>query len=133
MKLLRPESVEEIEPAEYAENTEKSGNTIRVSEISIFTLEVEKLMRLLIQKILLLTKNSLLQKKQAVTVKDEAAKASKTDTNLEKFNCDQCNCTNSPEKGLTNHMQMKLCHKVDFRCLTQDHVDLCYEVIAVGI
>ena len=48
MKLLRPESVEEIEPAEYAENTEKSGNTIRVSEISIFTLEVEKLMRLLI-------------------------------------------------------------------------------------
>ena len=48
MKLLGPESVEEIEPAEYAENTEKSGNTIRVSEISIFTLEVEKLMRLLI-------------------------------------------------------------------------------------
>ena len=48
MKLLRPESVEEIEPAEYAENTEKSGNTIRVSEIFIFTLEFEELMRLLI-------------------------------------------------------------------------------------
>ena len=48
MKLLRPESVKEIEPAEYAENTKKSANIIRVSEISIFTLEVEKLMRLLI-------------------------------------------------------------------------------------
>ena len=66
-------------------------------------------------------------------VKGEAAKASKTDTNLEKFNCDQCNCTNSPEKGLTQHMRMKHCHKVDFRCLRQDHVDLCCEVIAVGI
>ena len=42
MKVLQPESVEEIEPTEYAENTEKSGNKIRVSDISIFTLEVEK-------------------------------------------------------------------------------------------
>ena len=48
MKLLQRESIEEIEPAEYAENTENSGNTIRVSEISIFTLEVGKVMRLLI-------------------------------------------------------------------------------------
>ena len=41
MKLLQPESVEEIELVEYAENTEKSRNTIKV-----FTLEVEKVMRL---------------------------------------------------------------------------------------
>ena len=71
--------------------------------------------------------------KVAIVAKGEAAKASKTDTNLEKFNCDQCNCTNSPEKGLTQHMRMKHCHKVDIRCLRQDHVDLCCEVIAVGI
>ena len=32
-----PESVEETEPAENAENTEKSGNTIIVSEIFIST------------------------------------------------------------------------------------------------
>ena len=37
------ESVEETEPAENAENTEKLGNTIMVSEISIFTLSVENL------------------------------------------------------------------------------------------
>ena len=48
IKLLQPESVEEIELVEYAENTEKSRNTIKVSEISICTLEAEKLMRLLI-------------------------------------------------------------------------------------
>ena len=35
MKLLQPESVEEIELVEYAENTEKYRNTIKVSEISI--------------------------------------------------------------------------------------------------
>ena len=39
----------------------------------------------------------------------------------------------TPEKGLTQHMQMKHIHKVDFRCLRQDHVDLCCEVIAVRI
>ena len=50
MKLLQPESVEDIELLEYAVNTEKSRNTIKVSETSIFTLEVEKLMRLLISK-----------------------------------------------------------------------------------
>ena len=32
-ELLQPESVEEDDSAEYAENTGKSGNTIRVSEI----------------------------------------------------------------------------------------------------
>ena len=36
-------SVEETEPAENAENTKKLGNTIMVSEISIFTLWVENL------------------------------------------------------------------------------------------
>ena len=55
--------------------------------------------------------------KLAFIVKGEASKASKTDTNLEKFNCNQCNCTKSPEKGLTQHMQMKHFHSVDFRCL----------------
>ena len=43
MKVFQPESVEKIEPTEYAENTEKSGNKIRVSDISIFTLEVENI------------------------------------------------------------------------------------------
>ena len=37
------ESVDETEPAENAENTEKLGNTIMVSEISIFTLAAENL------------------------------------------------------------------------------------------
>ena len=37
------ESVEETEPAENAENTEKLGNTIMVSEISIFTFAAENL------------------------------------------------------------------------------------------
>ena len=36
-------SVEETEPAENPENTEKFGNTIIVSEISIFTLAVDNL------------------------------------------------------------------------------------------
>ena len=56
----KTESVEETEHAENAENTEKLGNTIMVSEISIFTLTVENL----------------------------------------QFKCDQCNRTNSPEKGV---------------------------------
>ena len=51
--------------------------------------------------------NSLLQKKIAVFAKCEAAKVSKTDTNLENFNGDQCNGTNSSEKGWTQHMWMK--------------------------
>ena len=59
--------------------------------------------------------------KLPVIDKGEAAKAFKTDTNLEKLNCDQCNCTNSPEKGLTQHIRMKHCHSVDFRCLKQYH------------
>ena len=37
------QSVEETEPAENAENTEKLGNTIMVLHISIFTLAVENL------------------------------------------------------------------------------------------
>ena len=43
-----PESVEETEPSENADNPEKSWNTIRVCEISISTLAVEKLLTLLI-------------------------------------------------------------------------------------
>ena len=37
------ESVEKTEPSDNAENNEKLGNTIMVSEISIFTLTVENL------------------------------------------------------------------------------------------
>ena len=36
-------SLEETEPAENAENTEKLWNTIMISEISIFTLSLENL------------------------------------------------------------------------------------------
>ena len=39
----KTKSVEETEPAENVENTEKLGNTNMVSEISIFTLAVENL------------------------------------------------------------------------------------------
>ena len=41
IKESTTESVEETEPAENAENTEKLGNTIMVSDISIFTLAME--------------------------------------------------------------------------------------------
>ena len=53
INLLRPESVKEIEPAEYAENTEKSGNTIGVSVISIFTFHFS-LWRVMLKKIWIL-------------------------------------------------------------------------------
>ena len=49
-----------------------------------------------------------------VVAKVEAAKASKTDTNLDKFNCNQCTFKNSFEKGLTQHIQMKHCPSVEF-------------------
>ena len=39
----KTESVEETEPANNAENTEKLGNTIMVCDISIFTLTMENL------------------------------------------------------------------------------------------
>ena len=74
MKLFQPESVEEIELVEYAEKTEKSRNAIKVSEISIFTLEVEKLMRLLIWKNISFDKEEFAPEKLAVIVKGEAAK-----------------------------------------------------------
>ena len=73
MKLLQSKSVEEIELVEYAENTEKSSNTIKVSEISIFTLEVEKLMRLLIWKFISYDKEQFAPEKLSVIVKGEAA------------------------------------------------------------
>ena len=74
MKLLQPDSVEEIELVEYAENTEKSRNTIKVSEISIFTLQVQKLMRLSISKIIFYYKELFAPEKVAVIVKGENAK-----------------------------------------------------------
>ena len=75
MKLLQSKSVEEIELVEYAENTEKSSNTIKVSVISIFTSEVEKLMRLLISnKYFLWQRTVCSRKKLYVIVKVEAAK-----------------------------------------------------------
>ncbi len=73
-KLLQPDSVEEIELFEYAENTEISWNKIKVSEISIFTLEVEKLIRLLIWKFISYDKEQFAPEKLAVIVKGEAAK-----------------------------------------------------------
>ena len=73
MKLLQPESVEDIELLEYAVNTEKSRNTIKVSETSIFTLEVEKLMRLLISKNISYDKEQFAPEKLAVIVKGENA------------------------------------------------------------
>ena len=70
------ESVDETEHAENGENTEKLGNTIMVSELSIFNLAVENL----------------------------------------QFNCDQCNRTNSPEKGVdTTYMWMKQYPSKDLR------------------
>ena len=72
---------EETEPAENTENTETLGNTIMVSDISIFTLDVENL----------------------------------------QFNCDQCNKTNSSDKGLTQHMWMKQNPSEDFRHYHFDH------------
>ena len=79
------ESIEETEPAENAEHVDKFGNTIMVSEISIFTLAVEIL----------------------------------------QFNCDQCNRTNSSEKGLIQHMRMKQYPSKDFR---HYHLDYCSQV-----
>ena len=72
MKLQQ--SIKKTEPGENDKNTEKLGNTIIVSDISIFTLAVENL----------------------------------------QFNCDQCNRTNSSEKGLTQHMWMKKYPSKDF-------------------
>ena len=60
---------------ESVEETEKLGNIIMVSDISIFTMAVEIL----------------------------------------QFNCDQCNRTNSSEKGLTQHMWMKQYPSKNFR------------------
>ena len=74
MKLLQPQSVEDIELVEYAVNTEKSRNIIKVSETSIFTLEVEKLMRLLISKNISYDKEQFAPEKLAVIVKGENAK-----------------------------------------------------------
>ena len=74
MKLLQPESVEEIELVEYAVNTEKSRIKIKVSEISIFTLEVQKLMRLSISKNIFYYKEQFAPDKVAVIVKGENAK-----------------------------------------------------------
>ena len=37
------------------------------------------------------------------------------------FNCNQCNRTNSSEKGLTQHMWMKQYHSKDFRYYNFDY------------
>ena len=41
------------------------------------------------------------------------------------FSCDQCNKTNSSEKGLIQHMWMKQYHSKDFR---HNHLDYCRQV-----
>ena len=76
------ESVEETEPAENDENTEKLVNKIMVSEISCFTVAVENL----------------------------------------QFNFDQCNKTNSSDKGLTQYTWMKQHPSNEFR---HYHFDYC--------
>ena len=52
---------------------------------------------------------------------------------LEKLKCDQSNYTNSSEKGLTQHKQMKHCPCVDFRCSGEEHFNLCCDVIALRV
>ena len=79
------ESVEKTEPAENNENTDKQGNTIIVSEISIFTLTVDIL----------------------------------------QLYCEQCNRTNSSEKGLIQHMWMKQFPSKDF---IHKYFDYCSQV-----
>ena len=78
MKLLRPESVEEIEPSEYAENTENQsfwdfyfhfGRGETDEHINIEHSFSDK-------------KNKLAAEKLGAVEKGEAAKTSKTDTNL---------------------------------------------------
>ena len=43
------------------------------------------------------------------------------------FNCDQCNKTNSSEKGLQQHLWMKQNSSEDFRYYHFDHCSLVYE------
>jgi hypothetical protein len=62
-------------------------------------LEVEKLIRLLIWKFISYDKEQFAPEKNLLLL--SKVKLPKLDTNLEKLNCDQCYCTNSPEKGLT--------------------------------
>ena len=84
-----PEQVEETEPAENAEDTDQSVNAIRAAEISIYTLAVEadeatNLEATNIQGSVS-DKEKSAAEKVAVVAKGEAAKASKTGTNMEKF------------------------------------------------
>ena len=56
------------------------------------------------------------ERNKTIVSEGESAKASKTDKNFEKFNCDQRNCTNSSKKCLTQHMWIKHCPSAVFRC-----------------
>ena len=48
------------------------------------------------------------------------------------FNCDQCNRTNSSEKGLQQHMWMKQNSNEDFRHYHIDHSSQVYKRIPEG-
>ena len=47
----------------------------------------------------------------------------------EKFKCDQCDYSNPTEKGVTQHKRMKHCPTLKLKCLRQEHVDLCCDVV----
>ena len=93
----RPPEVEETEPSEIAEDTEKSVNAIRATEISMKTLtkDADEATNL---EDFASDKEKSAADKNPVVAKGKAAKASTTDANLEKLKFDQCNYTKSFQK-----------------------------------
>ena len=66
---------------------------------------------------LLISKNISYDKEQFAPENElvlSKVKMQKLYTNCEKFNCDQCNCTNLSEKWLAQHMRKKNCDSMDF-------------------
>ena len=94
---MRPLEFEETELYENAEDTEKSVNAIRAAEISIKTLtkEADETTN---PEDFASYKDKCATEKNPGVAKGEAAKASKTDTYLDKFNYDHCNYTKSSQK-----------------------------------
>ena len=90
--------VEENEPYENGEDTGKSVNAIIAAEISVYTLAEEADEATKLEDFSSDKENSAAEKVAFVS-KGEAAKASKTDTKLETFKCDQCNYTNLLKRG----------------------------------
>ena len=105
-------------------------NTITAAEINIKTLTEEAYEATNLEDFASDQENSAAEK-NLVVAKGEATKASKTDTNLEKFDYDQCNYKNSSQKRLARHVRMKHCFSPDIRGFRHDNVDICCDVIAV--